>query len=153
MTQAIAVVKSLKPLYESDYLLWTQDVIAKLKAKDFDSIDIDNLIEEIEDLGRSAKRELKQRLATLLEHLLKRLYVNMPQEYNGWERTIREQRRQIKRELKETPSLKIIWDESFDIEWEFVLEKVRDDYAQFEFPDQWQFDRNIDTILSIDFWQ
>ncbi len=153
MTQAIAVVKSLKPLYESDYLLWTQDVIAKLKAKDFDSIDIDNLIEEIEDLGRSAKRELKQRLATLLEHLLKRLYVNMPQEYNGWKRTIREQRRQIKRELKETPSLKIIWDESFDIEWEFVLEKVRDDYAQFEFPDQWQFDRNIDTILSIDFWQ
>ena len=153
MTQAIALVKSLKPLYESDYLLWTQDVIAKLKAKDFDSIDIDNLIEEIEDLGRSAKRELKQRLATLLEHLLKRLYVNMPQEYNGWERTIREQRRQIKRELKETPSLKIIWDESFDIEWEFVLEKVRDDYAQFEFPDQWQFDRNIDTILSIDFWQ
>jgi len=153
MTQAIALVKSLKPLYESDYLLWTQDVIAKLKAKDFDSIDIDNLIEEIEDLGRSAKRELKQRLATLLEHLLKRLYVNMPQEYNGWERTIREQRRQIKRELKETPSLKTIWDESFDIEWEFVLEKVRDDYAQFEFPDQWQFDRNIDTILSIDFWQ
>jgi len=153
MTQAIALVKSLKPLYESDYLLWTQDVIAKLKAKDFDSIDIDNLIEEIEDLGRSAKRELKQRLATLLEHLLKRLYVNMPQEYNGWERTIREQRRQIKRELKETPSLKIIWDESFDIEWEFVLEKVRDDYAQLEFPDQWQFDRNIDTILSIDFWQ
>ncbi len=150
MTQAIALKK---PLYESDYLLWTQDIIAKLQARDFDGIDIDNLIEEIEDLGRSAKRELKQRLATLLEHLLKRLYVNMPQEYNGWERTIREQRRQIKRELKEIPSLKTIWNESFDIEWEFVLDKVRDDYAQFVFPDQWQFDRDTDTILNVDFWQ
>lgn len=140
-------------LYDTDYLLWTEEMIAKLKARDFDHLDIENLIEEIEDLGRSQKRELRQRLATLLEHLLKRLYVNMPQEYNGWERTIREQRRQIKLEIKASPSLKSIWDQSFDLAWEFALETVRDDYSQFEFPDTWQFERDIHAILTINFWE
>lgn len=104
-------------------------MIAKLKARDFADLDLDNLIEEIEDLGRSQKRELRQPLATLLEHLLKRLYVNLPQDYNGWERTIREQRRQIKPEIKASPSLKSIWEQSFDLAWEFALETVQDDYA------------------------
>jgi hypothetical protein len=140
-------------LYETDYLLWTEDTIAKLKAREFSQVDVENLIEEIEDLGRSQKRELRQRLATLLEHLLKRLYVNMPQEYNGWERTIREQRRQIKLEIKASPSLKSIWEQSFDLAWEFALETVRDDYSQFDFPDLWPFGRDIDSILTVNFWQ
>jgi hypothetical protein len=139
-------------LYETDYLLWTEDTIAKLKARAFNQVDVENLIEEIEDLGRSQKRELRQRLATLLEHLLKRLYVNMPQEYNGWERTIREQRRQIKLEIKDSPSLKSIWEQSFDLAWEFALETVRDDYSQFGFPDLWPFGRDIDSILTVNFW-
>jgi hypothetical protein len=47
-----------KSLYDSDYLLWTQSTIAKLKARDFEQVDVDHLIEEIEDLGRSEKREI-----------------------------------------------------------------------------------------------
>ena len=78
MTQAIA----RKSLYESDFLLWTQDTIAKLRAKDFDHVDLENLIEEIESLRKSDKKEIKSRLTTLLTHLLKRIYVNMPQEFN-----------------------------------------------------------------------
>ncbi|MBJ7901033.1 MAG: DUF29 family protein [Cyanobacteria bacterium RI_101] len=136
-------------LYETDYLLWTEAMIAKLKARDFTDLDLDNLIEEIEDLGRSQKRELRQRLATLLEHLLKRLYVNLPQDYNGWERTIREQRRQIKLEIKASPSLKSIWEQSFDLAWEFALETVRDDYANVNFPNLWPFGRDINAMLKI----
>jgi hypothetical protein len=139
--------------YETDYLLWTEETIAKLKARDFEHLDLENLIEEIEDLGRSQKRELKQRLATLLEHLLKRLYVDLPQEFNGWERTIREQRRQIRLEIKDSPSLKSLWNQSFDLAWEFALETVRDDYSSFEFPDLWQFDRNVDAMLNLNFWE
>ncbi len=148
MTQTITTT-----LYNVDYLLWTEETIAKLRARDFDRVDLENLIEEIEDLGRSQKRELKQRLKTLLEHLLKRLYVDMPQEFNGWERTIREQRQQIKLELMDSPSLKSIWEKSFDLAWQFALETVRDDYPQFAFPDTWQFKRHIDAILNIKFWE
>ncbi|MBE9239916.1 DUF29 domain-containing protein [Synechocystis salina] len=145
----------LKPttLYEVDYLLWTEEIISKLKARDFEYLDVENLIEEIEDLGRSQKRELRQRLATLLEHLLKRIYVGMPQEYNGWERTIREQRRQIRFEIKASPSLKSIWEQSFDLAWEFALETVRDDYAEFNFPDLWPWESDIDTVLTVNFWE
>lgn len=148
MTQTITTT-----LYNVDYLLWTEETIAKLRARDFDRVDLENLIEEIEDLGRSQKRELKQRLKTLLEHLLKRLYVDMPQEFNGWERTIREQRQQIKLELMDSPSLKSIWEKSFDLAWQFALETVCDDYPQFAFPDTWQFKRHIDAILNIKFWE
>ncbi|MBD2651956.1 DUF29 domain-containing protein [Synechocystis sp. FACHB-383] len=140
-------------LYEIDYLLWTEEIIAQLKARDFEHLDVENLIEEIADLGRSQKRELRQRLATLLEHLLKRIYVGMPQEYNGWERTIREQRRQIRFEIKASPSLKSIWEQSFDLAWEFALETVRDDYAEFNFPDLWPWESDIDTVLTVNFWE
>ena len=62
MTQAI----TRKSLYETDFLLWTEETIAKLKARDFDHVDLENLIEEIESLGKSDKKEIKSRLTTLL---------------------------------------------------------------------------------------
>jgi hypothetical protein len=66
MTQTIA----RKSLYESDYLIWTQETIAKLRAKDFDHVDFENLIEEIEDLGRSYRDELESRLVVFLSNIL-----------------------------------------------------------------------------------
>jgi hypothetical protein len=76
----------------------------------------------------------------------------MPQEFNGWERTIREQRRRIKFELEDSPSLKAIWDKCFDSAWRFALETVREDYPEYQFPDTWQFSSDVETILSDVFW-
>jgi len=149
MTQTIAS----KSLYESDFLLWTQDTIVKLRAKDFDHVDLENLLEEIEALGNSYRDELESRLEILIEHCLKRLVVDMPQEFNGWERTIREQRRRLKRRLQKTPSLKTRWDESVLEAFEFALETLRDDYPQYQFPDTWPFRRDIDTMLNQEFWK
>ena len=148
MTQTIA----RKSLYESDYLLWTQETIAKLKARDFDHLDFENLIEEIEDFGRSYRDELESRLDVLLSHVLKRLYVPLVNDYSGWERTIREQRKQIRRRLEKSPSLKNYLPEVFDDIWEDVIKEVREDYPQYEFPDLWQFERDIDTLLNANFW-
>ena len=151
MTQAI----SRKSLYESDFLLWTQDTVAKLKARDFDHVDFENLIEEIESLGRSEKQELESRLETLLAHCLKRLYVDMPYCFNGWQNTIREQRRRIFLRLKNTPSLKFAWDKSFDDAYFLALGSVKDEYESqgYQFPDTWQFRRDIDSMLTIKFWE
>ena len=148
MTQTIA----RKSLYESDYLLWTQETIAKLKAKDFDHVDFESLIEEIEDLGRSYRDELENRLDILLSRILKRLYVPLVNDYNGWERTIREQRKQIRRRLEKSPSLKNYLPEIFDKIWQDALKEVREDYPQYSFPDLWQFDRDIDTLINGNFW-
>ena len=107
MTQSLET----QSLYEQDTLLWIEDTVTKLKAHDFANIDLENLIEEINELGKSQKKELKSRLLVLLEHLLKRLYVDSPDDFRGWEITIREQRQQIEIEIDDSPSLKTLWQE------------------------------------------
>jgi hypothetical protein len=72
MTQAPTALT----LYDQDYLLWTEDTVNQLRNKKFYRLDLMNLIEEIEDLGKSQKRELKSRLGELLEHILKRTYID-----------------------------------------------------------------------------
>jgi hypothetical protein len=150
MQQAIAP----KSLYKTDCLEWTKDTVAKLKARDFDHLDLENLIEEIEALGSSFRDELESRLETLLAHYLKRIYVGMPYCFNGWQNTIKEQRRRITLRIKKTPSLKAEWDEIFDDALELALCSVRDHYEPkgHQIPDTWQFDRDIDSILNTDFW-
>jgi hypothetical protein len=48
-------------IYDRDILLWVETTVAKLKARDFENLDIDNLIEEVESLGISQKKELLNR--------------------------------------------------------------------------------------------
>jgi hypothetical protein len=57
--------------YETDFYTWTQQQASLLKSGHFSEIDVDNIIEEIETMGRSEKRSLESRLIELLQHLLK----------------------------------------------------------------------------------
>lgn len=92
-------------LYENDYLQWIENTVDRLKNRDFENIDLENLIEEIETLGRSEKRELESRLTILLMHLLKYKYQSSKRS-NSWRFTIREQRLRILKSFKDSPSLK-----------------------------------------------
>jgi hypothetical protein len=141
-----------KTLYEQDYCLWLSQTIAHLRSQHFSEIDWENLIEELEALGRSERQQLRNRLNTLLEHLLKRIYVDLPDEFNGWERTIREQRKQIIWLLSDSPSLKSVWDESFDTACQFALKDVAKDYPRYQFPDRWQFTSDPDELLHREYW-
>lgn len=60
--------------YEQDFYGWTQEQGALLREGRFNALDIANLIEEIETMGRAEKRELQNRLMVLLVHLLKWKY-------------------------------------------------------------------------------
>ena len=140
-------------LYDQDILLWVEDTVAKLKAHDFTNLDLENLIEEVESLGVSQKKELLNRLITLLEHLLKRIYVPLPNDYNGWERTIRNQRKKLEALLVEVPSLNTRLNISFSSAWNIALKTVRAEYSKVEFPDSWQFSSDLEPMLSDRFWQ
>ena len=140
-------------LYEQDYLLWIEDIVHKLRSRDIEGLDIDNLIEEIEDLGRSDKRELENRLAELLEHILKRNYVHIPDCYRGWVESIIKQRIGIRKLLKNSPSLKPYFSQVFDEAYADALKIVRNGYPHVEFPDMWPFSCDIEAMLNVDFWE
>ncbi len=97
---------SQRLLYEQDLVAWCDDTVRKLKAGNFQEIDIDRLIEEIAGLAGRDRRELKSHFRVLLAHLLKRIYVESPNSYRGWKITIREQRQQLRDLLEQSPSLR-----------------------------------------------
>lgn len=140
-------------LYDQDILLWVEDTVAKLKAGNFDDLDIVNLIQEVEALGSSQKRELLSRLIVLIEHLLKRLYVNSPYDYHGWERTIRTQRTELDILISQVPSLKSLWNETFQEAWQRALKNVTNEYKSVNFPNQWTHSWDLATFLSSNFWE
>jgi hypothetical protein len=91
--------------YDQDILSWADQQAALLRTGRFDLLDIAHIADEIEDVGKSEKRELASRMAILLAHLLK--WQAQPA-YRGksWERTIRSQRLAIRLHLEAVPSLK-----------------------------------------------
>jgi hypothetical protein len=99
-------------LYEQDFYLWTKAIVQHLKENRFNDIDIPNLIEEIESMGKSEKRELKSRLIVLLIHLIKWQY--QPEKRSeSWRSTITEQRICIEALLEDSPSLQPLLIEIF----------------------------------------
>jgi hypothetical protein len=60
--------------YQTDYYGWTVEQAELLKTGDWQHLDIENLIEEVEAMGRSEKRALESRLVVLVTHLLKWKY-------------------------------------------------------------------------------
>ncbi len=140
-------------LYEQDFVAWCEDTVAKLRKRDLDYLDFDNLIEEVESLGKSDRRELRNRLMVLFAHILKRMYVNSPENFNGWEVTIVEQRKQLKGLLKDSPSLKPYLTEILAEVYADALDIVAPEYKQTPFPETWQFDGQADVLLSKKYWE
>lgn len=92
-------------LYEQDFYAWTQEQSKFLQAGVWDCLDIVNLVEEIESLGKQVRKELRNRLGILLGHLLKWEF-QPSKRSKSWFITLREQRREIRDLLDENPSLK-----------------------------------------------
>ena len=100
-------------LYEKDYYLWLQKTVHFLQNNDFSKIDIPNLIEEIEDMGRSQKKAVKSNLKILLCHLLK--YQYQPEKRSkSWLSTIFEHRDRLEEDFADSPSLQPFFREVFD---------------------------------------
>ena len=101
-----------KPLHDVDFLRWTIAQAAALRHAGTmrintpDPIDWESVAEEIEALGRSERAQLRSRIAVILEHLFKLALLPATDPRAGWLDTIDTQRREIRRLLKDSPSLK-----------------------------------------------
>jgi hypothetical protein len=92
-------------LYDEDVVAWAEQQAALLRAGRWSQLDIGNIAGEIEDVGKSEKRALCHRMAVLVEHLIKCRY--QPERCgSSWLRTIREQRAQVRKLLRHSPSLR-----------------------------------------------
>ncbi|SEN26634.1 protein of unknown function DUF29 [Duganella sp. CF517] len=92
-------------LYDEDVIAWAEQQAALLRSGQWSRLDIDNIAGEIEDVGKSEKRALCHRMAVLVEHLIKCRY--QPERCgSSWLRTIREQRAQVRKLLRHSPSLR-----------------------------------------------
>lgn len=124
----VEAVNSYSELYNSDFVVWVEKTSNLLKTRRLENLDIENLIEEVEDLSRRERQDLKNRLRVLLTHLLKWQYQSNYRSYpetknnwneNSWARTIIEQRDSIKDILSDSPSL-----------YNFLLEVLEECYQK-----------------------
>ncbi|NET73272.1 MAG: DUF29 domain-containing protein, partial [Sphaerospermopsis sp. SIO1G2] len=92
---------SLQNLYEIDENLWLEETIKLLKSNRLAELDIDNLIEELENLGRRDKAKVASLLEQIIRHLLLLEYWQQEAQYNygHWKAEIRSFRNQLKRHL------------------------------------------------------
>jgi hypothetical protein len=98
---------SMSDLYEEDFVLWTEKTAELLKRKEFDSVDWENLIEEVECMGKSERRAITSLLTVLIEHIFKLTYWESERERNArhWIVEIVSFRKQLNRKIK-TATLK-----------------------------------------------
>lgn len=100
-------------LYEVDFYAWTQRQSLLLRNRQWPQIDLDNVIEEIESLGRQQRQELRNRLAILIGHLLKWEY-QIEKRSRSWFATINVQRLDIGELILDNPSLKPYLEDALD---------------------------------------
>jgi hypothetical protein len=145
--------RSATTSYDKDVILWSQEQARLLRAGRFAELDVEHLADEIEDVGKSEKRELASRMAVLLAHLLK--WRSQPENRSkSWRATIVIQRKRIVLALKETPSLKSVmrsrdWQEGV---WLDAIAQARKEteLAEHELPEAcpWPMNQAADQ----DFW-
>lgn len=136
--------------YEKDFYSWTFEQANLLRNGQFNDLDIANLIEEIETMGRSEKRELESRLTILLLHLLKWHYQEI-RRGKIWQLSIDEQRIQFSKTLKDNPGLKPVVDELLKDAYKLaVIKAAKETYmSKNTFPENcpWELTQLMDEMF------
>jgi len=105
MPETLAKARISDDLYDRDFYEWTVVQARALRDMRPTELDWENLAEEIESLGRSARSEVRSRMTVLLQHLLKWEYQPEARS-NSWAASILEQRQRIADAIEESPSLR-----------------------------------------------
>jgi Domain of unknown function DUF29 len=100
-----SVTETRRVRYEEDLYAWTQEQATLLRTRHYDALDWDNLAEEIAAVGGSDRRKLESRLCVILLHLLK-WQAQPALRGASWRKTLRTQRREIRKLLEQSPSLR-----------------------------------------------
>lgn len=127
-------MNSISDLHDRDFNLWIEQVKSALSNRDLRNMDWDNLIDEIDDMGKSEKRSLESYLERLVEHILKLQYWHQHRDrnYKHWQVEVVNFRNRIKRLLKRSPSLKRYMEEIYVEVYQDVVDSQK---IEFDIPE------------------
>jgi hypothetical protein len=133
-------------LYEQDFYQWTLEQAALLKSGALSQLDVENLIEEVESMGKSQKKELLSRLTVLVMHLLKWDF-QPDHQSKSWKSTILTQRKEIRNLIDDNPSLRRIIPEKIGLLFTDAVEiaAVETGLPESVFPETCPY--SVDEIL------
>lgn len=138
-------------LYDRDFYAWANEQAQLLRDGKLSEADIGHIAEEIESMGKTEKRELISRLSVLLLHLLKWQF-QPGRRSASWQATIRVQRRDLERHLRDNPSLKALIPEAIaDAYGNAIIEAgAETGFPESTFPafSPWSFEQ----MMAEDFW-
>ena len=137
--------------YDTDFYLWTQQQAALLRQGQTMELDMANLAEEIEDMGKNNRLALESSLSNVIMHLLKWRY-QPERRGTSWKLSIRNGRRQIEKRLKNSPSLKPQLPVIVQEEYPPARENAADETGLplSTFPDQCPF--TVEQLLDVEYW-
>jgi len=147
----LSTVNSRTSVYNVDFYGWIRQQSDLIRANNVSALDVDNLLEELETMGRAEKRSLKSRLVILLAHLLTWQY-QPDYRSKSWTLTIKNQRLDIREILEDSPSLKSLLDATIARAWQKALLMAEDetelDAPRFPAQCPWRFEQ----FMADDFW-
>jgi hypothetical protein len=117
---------SQQDLYDIDFYVWTQAQAAALREGKVDTLDLGNLAEEIDSLGRSQTYAVRSQMDRLLVHLLKWRY-EPTHRGHSWQDSIDDARRQIALHVEDSPSLRTFPRDAVPLSYRYARRKAHRD--------------------------
>ncbi len=137
--------------HDQDFCAWAKRNAELIREGKLSEIDAERVAEELENMGKSQRRELVSRLAVLLAHLLKWQY-QPDRRSDGWVGTIAAQRTEIMLLLEDSPSLKHDMDLAIEKSYRFARDRAAREtgIGKDIFPESCPYSFN--QIVTEDFW-
>lgn len=121
--------------YEDDFALWVETQAKLLRNRDFERLDVANLLDELEGIAGHLCMQLENQMVILLQHLLN-CRVQPAQIGTSWLAVLRRERREIAMLLKQSPSLRRTLSEVVAYAYPHAVIEAADDtgFASDRFP-------------------
>jgi hypothetical protein len=136
-------------LYDTDFYAWIQEQVRLLASRQFNVLDLDNLVEEVESLARQERHLLCHRLETLLTHLVA-WWGHSEERCSRWAVTIMHQRSELQDILADSPSLAVEALEELAEAWAWVRERSAAEWRYAVFPESCPW--TLAQLLDDGFW-
>ncbi len=105
MAYAGCMGMATQTLYDTDFAEWADRAAELMRARRFKDIDWENVIEEVESLGRSQRASVRSQLRRMLVHLIKQR-IQPERDGASWRNSVANARLEIRNDIRDSPSLR-----------------------------------------------